>query len=235
MKDLTNKYDKLYHDSIEKVKRAGWQVDPFLQDQKNHEDNRFGITLLIRPPKEIKQALTVFLEALKNCAPQQYFYPMSDMHITVMSIIPCTPGFCLSEITVPEYKSLIAKSLQRISPFSIRMEGLTASPSCVMAQGFLANQQLQYLRDQLRENFRNACLAERMDERYAIKTAHMTLVRFREACKNQKKFLHILEKYRDVFFGEFTVNEVELVYNDWYQQKEKVQSLARFSIPTRNS
>ncbi|TPE43045.1 2'-5' RNA ligase family protein [Pontibacter mangrovi] len=225
--NLPEHYDTLYSTSIEKIRSGQYQLDPLLDSDT---DNRLGITLLLRPDSQTKQQIQAFLGELKAIDPAQYYYPNSDIHITVMSIISCYSGFELGQIAVPKYVELVRRSIPAMREIRISFKGITASPSCVLVQGFMLDDTLNELRENLRLNFKNSGLEQSIDKRYAIQTAHATVVRFRSEISNMEGFLQVLEKYRNHDFGTFTADALELVYNDWYQRKEHVQVLHRFRL-----
>jgi 2'-5' RNA ligase len=147
-----------------------------------------------------------------------------------MPIISCYDGFNLSQIVIEDYIKIINESLQNCLKFKIEFKGLTASPSCIMVQGFPNNNLLNQFRNKLRENFKSTTLQQSIDERYSIQTAHSTIFRLRERLNNKREFLNLIDSYRNHYFGSFVVENVELVYNDWYQRKENVKELLRFEI-----
>ncbi|WDF67569.1 2'-5' RNA ligase family protein [Sphingobacterium oryzagri] len=225
---LNRHYAKLYAHALEKFSTDDYEIDTQLADPT---DTRFGITLVIRPDQATKDRISAFLQALQTIEPSQYFYRQSDMHITVMSIISCYADFALDTIYLPDYQSLIEKSLARIPPFQISFRGITASPSCVLIQGFFQDDSLNDFRNNLRDNFRASGLEHSIDQRYTIRTAHATVCRLTHPLTHKPAFLALLEKYRDHDFGTFTVDRIELVANDWYQRHEKVHLLHTFSLP----
>ncbi|MCX2741177.1 2'-5' RNA ligase family protein [Pontibacter anaerobius] len=225
--NLPEHYDTLYRTSIEKIRSGQYQLDPLIDSA---EDDRMGLTLLLRPDKQTKQQIQAFLSELRAIDPAQYYYPDSDIHVTVMSIIPCYSGFELGQISVPDYVELIRKSIPAHSRIEISFKGITASPSCVMVQGFLSDNTLNHLRDNLRANFRDSDLEQSIDKRYAIQTAHATVARFRAPLRDTEAYLRVLEKYRNHDFSTFTVDTLELVHNDWYQREQFVQRLHRFNL-----
>ncbi len=89
---------------------------------------------------------------------------------------------------------------------------------------------LNQIRDNLRTDFKGTSLEQSMDKRNVIQTAHSTIFRLKERIENKESFLDIVEKYKDHYFGSFTVNSLVLVYNDWYQRKEFVKELYRFEL-----
>ena len=225
--NLTEHYNELYESSIRMIENEDYKTD-LLIDSPN--DRRFGITLLIRPPENIKNRIQVFLKDLKQVDPSQYYYPNSDIHITVMSIISCYEGFQLDQISIPNYVDLIKESLSGIDRFEIKYKGITASDSGIMIQGFPENEILNKLRNNLRIKFKNSDLEQSIDKRYSIQTAHSTVVRFRRKLQNKNEFLKIIESYKNADFGSFEIKELELVFNDWYQRQKKSKLLEKFRI-----
>ncbi len=225
--DLDKYYSNLYETSIEFLLNDTYLIDDQIDSSL---DDRFGITLLIRPSIQVKNSIQHFLDELKLIGFEQYYYPNSDIHITVMSIISCYNGFNLATISVPDYVEIIEKSLVGINSFEINFEGITVSPSAIMIQGFVSDNFLDDLRNNLRNNFKNSGLEESIDKRYSISTAHSTVVRFRKRIKNKEKLMETLKKYRDFNFGKFTVEKYDLVFNDWYQRKQFVQLLKQFKV-----
>jgi len=224
--DLADHYNNLYQNSIDEIKTEGCKTDPLI---KSPIDNRFGITLLIRPPILVKKRIEIFLNELKKIDDQQYYYAPSDIHITLMSIISCADGFELKNISIPDYIQVVEESLQDVGKFRIKFKGITASTSTIMIQGFYG-EILNTLRNNLRNNFHKSNLEQTIDKRYSIKTGHSTVVRFQNKLEQESNYLDVLEKYKDFDFGEFDVNRVELVFNDWYQRKEHVKVLSTFKI-----
>ncbi|MFC0779111.1 2'-5' RNA ligase family protein [Flavobacterium sp. HJSW_4] len=225
--NLTEHYDQLYKTSSEIISAGKYSIDSEL---KNESDSRFGITLLIRPNDEIKANVQAFINELKKAELEQYFYPDSDIHITVMSIISCSSDFTLNQISPNEYIEIICRSLVDVEKIKIHFKGVTASPSALMIQGFPSDETLNNLRNRLRENFKNSGLQQSIDSRYSISTAHSTIMRFQEKLHDPKKLIRIAEKFRDYDFGEFEVKNLELVYNDWYQRKNTTRVLGDFCL-----
>ncbi len=225
--NLKEHYDQLYQNAKQQIEQDAYSYDELI-DSKN--DKRRGITLLIRPDDKVKAEILKFLHSLKGIEPNQYFYPESDLHITIMSIISCYKGFDLGNINIEDYIKVIRQSITDIKSFTIEFKGITASPSCVMIQGFMANNTLNQIRDNLRTHFKNSTLQQSLDKRYTIQTAHSTVFRIREKLAKKTYFLKLMDEYRNHNFGTFTVDQLEFVYNDWYQRKEHVKTLHQFKL-----
>ena len=225
--NLAEHYNQLYTKSAKEILAGNYKLDTQINSVS---DSRYGITLLIRPSESVKANIQVLLKDLKAVDNTQYYYPDSDIHITVMSIISCYDGFSLDKINVHEYIDIIEKSLIEVDQININFRGITASPSAVMIQGFPSDETLNAFRNKLRDNFKNSDLQQSIDSRYEIATAHSTIMRFQEKLKNPEKLIQVLEQYRDYDFGEFRVKELELVYNDWYQHDKNTILLADFYL-----
>ncbi|RUT69942.1 mutarotase [Flavobacterium cupreum] len=225
--NLTEHYNQLYKKSSEAIRSGNYILDPQLNSET---DSRFGITVLIRPNETVKTNIQLFLAALKEVEPAQYYYPDSDIHITVMSIISCSEEFRLDQISPNDYIGVICKSLVDLDGITIKFKGVTASPSALMIQGFPTDESLNNLREKLRDDFKNSDLQQTIDSRYTISTAHATVMRFQEELQHPEELMQIVEKFRDFDFGEFTGENLELVYNDWYQRERNTIHLADFRI-----
>ena len=226
--NLAEHYNNLYSQSATKIASGNYETDPLIDDPN---DNRFGITLVIRPDDKTKHSIQRFLAEVKAIEPEQYYYQNTDLHITVMSVISCYEGFDLNSINIQDYVEIIESILQKYRTFNIHFKGLTASPSCILIQGFLTDT-LNAIRDDLRIAFKNTALQQSIDKRYAIQTAHSTIIRFKKKLRDEKALMEIAAKYREFDFGTFNVDKIELVYNDWYQRGRFVKKLHDFELNT---
>lgn len=120
---LKEHYNTLYQGALEKITTNNYALDPLIDSTK---DNRFGITLLIRPLDKVKNEIKKFLNALKTIDANQYYYANTDIHITILSIISCYNGFKLEDINLSEYNTLIKKSLLNTKNIEIEFKGITA-------------------------------------------------------------------------------------------------------------
>ncbi|GAA4437891.1 hypothetical protein GCM10023188_32610 [Pontibacter saemangeumensis] len=225
--NLEKHYNGLWENALQQFKAGAFELDPFLS---SGDDDRFGLTLLFRPDEAVKESIGAFLQELRQVEPAQYYYPSSDLHVTVMSVISCHAGFRLSHIDRAAYINVLRECLADIKSFRVDFRGITASPSCIMVQGFPASGQLNDLRDKLRESFRKSSLQQTMDSRYILRTAHITAARFKEPLHNPAAFLDRLQANRSHSFGSTEVHHIELVYNDWYQRQAAVQNVCNFRL-----
>lgn len=224
---LKEHYNKLYNDSINKISSNNFVLDTLI-DSKN--DNRLGLTLLVRPTDIIKSNISRFIEKVQEIDPAQYYYPQSDMHITVLSIISAFDGFDISNIQVYEYIEILDSIISKYRKFNIQFKGITASPSCIIIQGFPEKDILNNIRNDIRKSFKDSNLFNSIDSRYELITAHSTVIRFKNKLINIDKYLNLLDEYREYDFGSFEVSALELVHNDWYHKKQNTKLIKKFIL-----
>lgn len=230
--ELENHYNSLYRESLSKIKSKEYGIDKLISSPN---DKRYGMTLLIRPTLEIKEKISFFLREMIKVDPNQYYYPESDMHITVLSIISCYSGFDFSKINSFEYIMKIRDAIENISSFNISFSGITASPSCIMIQGYPQDDIINTIRNNIRILFRNSSLENSIDTRYKLRTTHSTVIRFKEKLTHVDKYLERLEAFRKYSFGTFKVDSLELVLNDWYQRDINSVKLNDFNLSPQKS
>ncbi|SIO95404.1 2'-5' RNA ligase family protein [Vibrio spartinae] len=214
MPEIQKIYDDMWVNAIQCIKDDKYGVDNLINSP---EDTRRGVTVLSYLSNDIGVGIRELLGELKQIEPDQYYYPTNEFHLTVLSIITCVKGFKLSDIDVKAYSDAFEQAVEDIGPLQIRYTGVTASPSCILVQGFPDNEQLNILRDKLRVSFKKLNLYTTIDLRYEISTAHCTVVRFRAPLRNRYAFIELLSKYRKIEFGTFEVNRLDFVFNNWYQ------------------
>jgi 2'-5' RNA ligase len=224
---LREHYNSMWNDALVQFENNAFKYDRLIDSVK---DYRFGVSLVAKLSAEVQQETTKMLEDLRQTEPEQYYYPAEDQHVTILSIISCYDGFKLSNINIREYTDVIGRSIKNIHSFPITFEGITASPSCIMIQGF-AGAEIEKIRNNLRENFKELHLETSIDKRYQIHTAHSTVVRFKNTVKHPAEYIEKIKRYRQHYFGTVEVNTLEFVFNDWYQRHLNEHVLARFELP----
>jgi 2'-5' RNA ligase len=225
--NLTAHYDAMRQAAVRKLARGEAELDSLIDSR---HDSRRGITLLARPPALITARIEQMLLDFRRAEPAQYYYPASDIHVTILSIISCYEGFTLDLIAPTAYRNAVRSILQSSAPFTISYAGLTASAGSLIVQGFPVGDGLEKLRAATRSFFRSSGLQQSIDQRYSIQTAHSTVMRFRGPLQNPARLLEKLAQYQSYFIGSFEIDTVELVYNDWYQRARNTVLLEKFPL-----
>lgn len=225
--NLADHYAAMRTTAARQLARGAADLDPLIDSPL---DDRRGITLLARPPAAIAAAIEAVLADFRRIEPAQYYYPASDVHLTILSIISCYSGFSLDVIAPAAYQQAVQAIVQEGRPFGLTYAGLTASPGGIMVQGFPQGDGLHNLRNATRKRFQNSGLPQSIDQRYRLQTAHSTVIRFRRPLANPDQLVAAIEKYKQHFIGTFEVNTLELVYNDWYQRARNTVLLGNYSL-----
>lgn len=142
-------------------------------------DKRCGINFICRPNKAVTNYIRNAQDLLREVEPDQYFYPCSDLHLTLFEI-------CHSR-TLDEV-SRIADTIQ--PQIKGLMEDLPpphfASPSLFFdatgaAVVFLYHERLQFIRETVTN--RLSALGVPLSPRYAASSAHITVLRYLKPLK----------------------------------------------------
>lgn len=227
MHPLDDQYKALFESSIAQIAAKRYQVDPLIDDPN---DNRMGLTLRIRPSRLVAHQIWQQVAELQQKNPLHYFYPIEELHITVMTVVSCYPSYCFDHELLSAYCSVIERAISNIQRFTISLEGVTASPACVMVQGFPQDNTLEQIRENLRREFSQSALEQSLDRRYVNKLAHLTAVRFKNSELDVTTLLQWLLQNRNRSFGKFEVSTLELVLNDWYHRGTRTTILWQFDI-----
>lgn len=212
--ELELHYNNLYESSVARIKNGDYETDEMLQHPE--EDKRLGITLIARIKNAPKEAIESFLLKAQQIEPNQYYYVNNDLHITIMPLITSHNDFNIQDVRLEDYVQLIQESISNMPSFKIVFKGVTASPSCVMIKGFLGDDTLDRIRNNLRQTFRNSKMKNTLDDRYSLTTAHSTAIRFKDQLRDTDTLLDLLESSKDTFFGTLEVESLELTCNNWY-------------------
>ena len=225
--DLEHHYEQMYQQAKPELQAGRVVIDPWLGQAG---DDRYGLTILLRLTQEVEDKVQAALDEFRAIEPGQYYYPASDLHVTVLSVVSCQSGYVLPEGLVHRYVEVVKQALQGVPPFSLSFRGLTASPEAIMVRGYMEDDTLNKVRTSLRQMLLKSGLPQTMDKRYVLQTAHATVLRFAKPLLQGQRLVAMLEQFGDYEFGRARMAELELVYNDWYQRRAKVMTLARFPL-----
>jgi len=178
-------------------------------------DPRRGLTLIARPSQALKMRFESVVDRLADHEPLQYRYPITDMHVTILSLFTVTEHPTPHLLRLEDYCASVRAALDGIEPFDIDFHGITMSRSAVVAQGYPRGPALETLRDRLRAQLCENGLGASLDQRYRLVTAHTTLFRFVSPLQDAQRVTTLLKSLRNEPLGSMHVNEVELVINDW--------------------
>lgn len=221
-------YDRLWSEATTYFQSGRVEIDPFLAGRAN--DRRLGLSVIGRLEPAVNERFVSFLRKVKQVAPKQHFYRNSEFHLTILSLFTATEAFAPHWNNRAAYRAAVDQALSGGQAFTVHYQGITASKSAIMIQGFASGLQLNQLRVRLRQALRDAGLDGGLDERYIIDTAHTTVVRFKSPPGNLMGLLALLQQNRTTDFGATLFSELQLVKNDWYMSQDRVHVLARYPL-----
>jgi 2'-5' RNA ligase len=225
---LHHRYDQMWSNSIERFRAGNIDIDPILTSRK--ADPRRGFTLLFRPPPSIQQRVIAFTDELRQLEPDQHYYHPSELHVTVLALFSIAENHDFLLENTEEFLAAASAFTNQLAPFPISFSGITASPGAIMVQGFTNAEKLNAARDSLRQELRARGLNRRLDERYRLESAHMTVARFRQPLRDGPAFAQALEQMRTYDFGEAVVDSLELVRNDLSMSRATTECLRSFAL-----
>ncbi|MEZ8702382.1 2'-5' RNA ligase family protein [Vibrio cyclitrophicus] len=208
-----------------------YELDSHLLDIAS--DTRRGITALTylkQANRSVLDEIMSFQKAVCDIEPNQYYHPLEELHLTVLSVISCLPEFELSEINIHSYTEIFRSVLSSNQQIEIKYQGVSASPNCILLQGFPVGDSLEQFRNELRTQLSEAGLRVTFDSRYKLVTAHSSLIRFRVPISDSRQLFRLCQQYRNYDFGSIVLKDFELVFNNWYQNLAVTKSLARGSL-----
>lgn len=191
--------------------------DPFLNAPREN-DKRRGITLLVPLDVKTAGACTVLENDIRAIEPDLYFYPVSDLHVTVLDLVSVRDGFRRDDDGIGKFIRLMEKAVAEVHPFSISFKGIITSRAGILVKGYYSRE-LQDLRARIRE----LAIAENiaLEERYKSYSAHVTVARFKSLVRNWPALWAFIEKESLREVGAMTVNAMHLVIHDWYNREKE--------------
>ncbi|MEZ9245142.1 2'-5' RNA ligase family protein [Vibrio lentus] len=224
-------YDDMWQRFESALKHNEYELDPYLSDLEN--DTRRGITALAYLNQgncSTVNEIIRFQKEVRELEPQQYYHPSNELHLTVLSVISCLPEFALTEIDVNPYIDVFHSALKNAGKIEIRYHGVSASPNCIVIQGFPTSDTLERLRNELRTQLTEAGVRVTFDSRYKLVTVHSSIIRFKAPLNDAQQLLALCQRYRNHDFGRVVLEDFELVFNNWYQNLDVTMSLAKYRV-----
>jgi 2'-5' RNA ligase len=230
---LAQHYDRLWRSAVAAFEGRHVQLDPHLPHKQG--DARRGYTLMIRPAPPVTRRIAAFLAEFDACEPGQYLYRPVEFHVTLLSLFTATEGYQPYFERRDAYIGAVDRALGAASRFAIHFRGVTASPGAVMIQGFPQDETFARLRDAVRRQLHLAGLGEGLDQRYRIRAAHATVIRFQRPPHDLPGLLHFLSQNRERDFGTSPVSVIQFVENDWYMSEDRVKVVKEYALQAGSS
>ncbi len=220
-------YDEINGQGLGAIRGGGAEVDPALAGDGALEDGRRGVSLVMPVRGSgIEEAYAGVVEAFSRVEPGQYYYPFSDLHVTIFDFLSVRAGYQRDGGLETAFAEVAADALEGFS-LELEFRGLAFSPAAGLIRGFDGDG-LVGLREGIRKGMRERGLA--LDERYESRSAHACFCRFREGPRRPLELCRLVEASRDTVIGQLRVGRVELVEHDWFN-RAGTKRIVRFFSP----
>ena len=180
--------------------------------------------VVIRPPAHVVASVAPALERLHEIGSHHYYYPPDSMHVTVGGVSRFLSDGSNAAARHAELRAIIGS----YPSFDLTLRGLNVSPFTVFAQVIPHGSTLRALRTDLRMLGRRAGGASGFGTYVRDLLPHMNIVRF--SGRVTADFLGEVSSSRQVWFGRWTVREVEVILTNTLLSREGRQVLERIPL-----
>jgi 2'-5' RNA ligase len=217
-------YNQIYTDNLHRISTGAIEVDPWLADRS--ADRRLGISLII-PIRGIGEEYGELLSKFRATEPEQYYYPLEDLHATVFDFIQASDGYIRDVDQENEFRLVSYNALAGCTPFSLDLRGPVFSGTAGLLAGY-DDDLLITIRNRIRQGMKSKGLKN--DERYESISAHVTFCRFRSPLQEPAGLVSLINACRKLHLGFEEVDCMELVEHDWYNSQATKRVIATFAL-----
>ncbi|MGD0036238.1 MAG: hypothetical protein ABSC53_02975 [Bacteroidota bacterium] len=217
-------YDSIHKDNITYIRNGNVFVDEYLATDA--KDLRRGLSLII-PMSQITKSYEAIVEGFRILAPEQYYYPIKDLHITVFDYIAAHKDYTRSASIEQTYIRITDDVIKSLSSFTIFFKGIVFSREAGLLKGY-DNGLIIALRERIRHRLKDDGLPNM--ERYQSMSVHCTFMRFTKSIDNVQGFLSELELRKEAEIGKETVKSILLVEHDWYNRKSLTRAIKKYEL-----
>jgi hypothetical protein len=215
----------------ERTLSDGIKVDHILVEElaSPGKDARCGVNLICRPRVTIMEQVQAVQGYLRCFEPGQYYYPSSDLHLTLLEI---------THSQSPEEASLLAsivrshidRLMEDLTIPELRSDVLVFDPSASALSFLPADDRLRTVRQSLRE--RLASLGIAAAPRYLSESAHLTFMRYIRPldCRLQD-WVYKLSSAPAPTGISWLLSEVWLTWGaNWYGMRSRISEAGPYSL-----
>ncbi len=173
---------------------------------------RRGISAVIRLSPSTAGRLCEVTFSLHALAGSKHFaYREDDLHVTVRSLSYSQEFADEENLRVADYVRILRGVAKRYRGFRVQFQGLTASSSAVMAQGWPVGPPFQSFRQELHERLSDEDLLDGPESDEARTIAHCSLVVFSDPVYKPAKLIDFIDSHRDTEYGTSIATAIEVI------------------------
>jgi 2'-5' RNA ligase len=225
--DSTEVYQQMWHRFVDGVESNRCQYDALIGTMG---DTRIGISVLayLKDNQVLTLRLADLQRELQQVEPGQYY--CTDPHVTVFSIISRTSELVCTPSELQHCCERFSQAVSDTPCFELHFSGLSASPTSVIAKGYVSDDALIALRERLRVAFADSPLRHHLEGRYRNITAHATLVRFCSPLDDPLRLRRFIEAHRECWLGSYQVSALDLTLYNWFEPCTRSQRLSQIPL-----
>jgi hypothetical protein len=217
-------YEAIHLDNIIDIRNGNIFIDDYLTN--GIKDSRRGVSLII-PLSQIFKEYEAIVKHFRILEPEQYYYPTSDLHITIFDYIAAHNTYAGSTLIDQTYIGITDAVVKSLAGFNVLFKGIVFSREAGLLKGY-DNGSVIALRNRIRARLKDDGLPN--TERYQSKSVHSTFMRFTKRIDNLHAFLNELELRKEIDLGIETVKRLVLVEHDWYNRKNLTRTIKEYEL-----
>lgn len=206
-------YSRIHSSNFERIRSGQVEIDKILAS--GLPDLRSGISLII-PVRGMRKEYAAIVERMERAAPDQYYYPFEDLHVTVFDFLQASGSYSRNADLESAFLWISREAAASAGSFPIKMKGLVFSQAAGLIKGY-DDDVLIGLRKRIRDGMAACGMAN--DERYESESAHVTFMRFMGILADPGSLCGALKELEEFDLGAEKVTELELVEHDWYNTR----------------
>ena len=206
------------------LRTSGTSPDPTLRSLLSDQnvDQRYGVNLVVHPPLTVLQQIRAIQQHLRTHEPQQYYYPSTDLHLTMMEILAARPLQNITSVAT-QVKEHLDQLLQDL-PTPQLDTPLFVFDQYGCALNFLpSDSRLQTLRRCLNERLTHMGIS--LTSRYPPQSAHLTLMRYVSPLQTESEtWIRTLKSVPLQAHLRWMIDTMTLTWGaNWYCMRQSVQ------------
>ncbi len=202
----------------------GVRVDEVLTKElaEPGSDERMGVNVIARPTGKALKVIEALQQSLRSSFPNQYYYPLPDLHLTVVELCH-SKTIDEAERIAQVAEATIKKTVENLSSIHLRAWSMGADRGGLALNSIPVDTTLRQARSTIAQSLTAGCVPG--EPRYAADSAHITFMRFLQPMeKEELTFLHkIIQTWTVESQADWEINEVALTFGaNWYGMRRRV-------------
>jgi len=232
---FSEKLEEFNRRGEELLAAGGGVIDEVLRSELKvpGTDRRCGVNLACRPPNDVATAVRFVQKILSQFEPDQYYYPPSDLHLTLVEIChsrSLEETSNLADSIRTKLRDVVASlpAPRLMSP----MLGFDARACAV--NFFPADGTLRSVRQSIREQLVKLRVA--IDSRYEPQSAHLTIMRYIAPLHTEpRRWVKMLREVKLASDITWSLSSVWLTWGaNWYGMRSRISEYGPCSLLPAN-